>query len=369
MSTHTTSRRDFLKIASAAGVFFAIGVSPSGRLFAATLGHAAAENTGAEGEIELNNYILLTPDNTLTIFNPRPEMGQGTWQSMPALIAEELEVRLEEVQIRMSGGAKRHGQQGVGGSGSVRQSWIPLRKAGAAAREMLTSAAAQRWGVPTAECYAAGKQIHHRPSGKSLSYGELAADAAQLPVPKDPQLKDPKDFKILGKPTPRPDIPSKVNGSAVFGIDARVPGMLYASVQHCPLIHGKIVRFNAEAVAARPGVKKVFKTERPLPHKTVEAVAVVATSFWAALKARRALDIQWDNSGYENISTADYFRATHEKARTQDGHAYKDEKGNVKTAFASGAKVLDAHYESPFASHAQIEPMTATAWVQGKQVE
>ena len=142
MSTHTTSRREFLKVASAAGAFLAIGFSPSGRLFAATLG--AVSEGSAGGETELNNFILITPDNKITLFNPRPEMGQGTWQSMPALIAEELEVSLDEVDIRMTGGAKRHGPQGVGNSASVRESWIPLRQVGATAREMLTNAATKR---------------------------------------------------------------------------------------------------------------------------------------------------------------------------------------------------------------------------------
>ncbi len=369
MSTYTTSRREFLKVASAAGAFLAIGSSPTGRLFAATLGLSSEENTGDGSETELNNFILITPDNKITLFNPRPEMGQGTWQSMPALIAEELELSLDEVDIRMTAGAKRHGPQGVGGSASVRESWTPLRKVGAAAREMLTTAAANRWSVPAGECYAAGRKIHHRPSGKSLTYGELVADASKLEVPKEPKLKDPRDFKILGKPMPRPDIPSKVNGQAIFGLDATVPGMLYASVQHCPVIHGKIRQFNAEAVAAMPGVKHVIKTERKMPHKAVEAVAVVATSYWAALKARRALEIEWDNTGYENISTDDYFAATREKVAKQDGNDYSDTVGNVKTALASAAKTLEAQYETPFASHAQIEPMTALAWVQGDRVE
>ena len=369
MSAHTTSRREFLKVASAAGAFLAIGFGPSGRLFAATLGFAPGENTGADGETELNNFILITPDNKITLFNPRPEMGQGTWQSMPALIAEELEVRLEEVDIRMTAGAKRHGPQGSGGSASVRESWFPLRQVGAAAREMLTNAAAKRWGVPAETCYAADRKIHHRPSGKSLTYGELVADAAKMEIPKEPKLKDPKDFKILGKPMPRPDIPSKVNGQAIFGLDASVPGMLYASVQHCPVIHGKIRQFNADAVAAMPGVKHVIKTERKMPHKAVEAVAVVATSYWAALKARRSLDIEWDNGGYDKISTADYYAATREKAAKEAGNDYPDTVGNVKTALASATKKLEAQYETPFASHAPIEPMTALAWVKGDQAE
>lgn len=370
MATYTTSRRDFLKIASAAGAVLAIGFDHSGRLLAASLADLPQGEPEPDDAIELNNFILITPDNKITLFNPRPEMGQGTWQSMPALIAEELEVGLEDVDIRMTAGHKRHGPQSVGGSASVRQSWLPLRKAGAAAREMLVQAAAKQWNVPVADCFANGKQIHHRPSGKTLTYGELVADAAKLPVPADPKLKNPGDFRILGKPMPRPDTPAKVNGSAVFGIDAQVPGMLYASVQHCPVIHGKIVRFNAEAVAALPGVKHVIRTERKMPHKSVDAVAVVATSYWAAVKARRALEIEWDNSGgYDAISTESYFSATKARAGKEDGNAYADTLGNFKSAYAGGAIRVEAYYESPFASHAPIEPITATAWVRDDEVE
>ncbi|MFN4256906.1 MAG: molybdopterin cofactor-binding domain-containing protein [Saprospiraceae bacterium] len=365
-----TSRRQFLKTASAAGAFLAIGFGNAASLLAAPLRKILPEEfAGEAGEIELNNFILITPDNQITIFNPRPEMGQGTWQSMPALIAEELEVTLDMVDIRITSGAKRHGRQGVGGSGSVRQSWEPLRKVGAAAKEMLTKAAANRWGVAETECFAEGKKIHHRPSGKSLTYGELAADAAKLDVPAEPKLKDPKDFRILGKPQPRPDVPSKVNGSAVFGIDVKVPGMLYASVQHCPVIHGKVLKFNEEAIRQMPGVRHVIKTERKMPHKAVEAVAVVADTYWAAVKARRALEIEWDNAGYEQISTDDYFAKTHAKALSDDGVAYPDAVGDVKTALAGAAQVIESQYETPFASHAQIEPVNATAWVQGDRAE
>ena len=365
MSTIPTSRREFLKIAGKAGAFLMVGFNQAGSLFAAPL----QDLEGVAGEVELNSFILITPDNRITIFNPRPEMGQGTWQAMPALIAEELEVDFSQIDIRITTGDKRHGPQGVGGSGSVRGSWIPLRKAGAAAKEMLVKTAAKRWNAAESDCYAQSAKVIHRPSGKKLTYGELVAEAALLEVPKEPKLKDSKDFKIIGKPIQRPDIPAKINGSAIFGIDVKVPGMLYASVEHCPVIHGTVKSFNAEEVLKLPGVKHVIKTERKMPHKAVEAVAVLATSYWAAVKGRRALKVEWDNSGYENMSTADYFAEARRKVATQDGVAYPDAVGDVKTAFAGAAKVLEAVYESPFASHAQIEPVNATAWVQGDKAE
>lgn len=366
MSDYTSTRREFLRIMGQAGAVLAIGIGPAGNLLAGPrkMTHAG----GAGTETGLNTFILITPDNKITIFNPRPEMGQGTWQSMPALIAEELGVTFDQIDIRITTGEKRFGDQWVGGSSSVRQSWIPLRQIGAAAREMLIKAAATRWKGAEADCYTENAKVWHRASKKSFTFGELVADAAKLEVPKEPKLKDPKDFTILGKPTPRPDVPPKVNGKAEFGIDVKVPGMLYATMQRCPVIHGKVVSFNEAEVAAMPGVKAVFKTERKMPHKSVDAVAVVATNYWSALKARQALQIEWDNTGYENISTEKYFAECRAKVG-QEGNSYPDGVGDVKAGFAKAAKVLEAQYETPFTAHAPIEPMNATVFVQGNKAE
>ncbi len=356
-----TSRREFLKTASAAGAFLAVGFGGTGKIFA--LQSLDGAEAAINGATELNTFILIAADNWITIFNPRPEMGQGTWQSMPALIAEELEVDLRQVEVRITNGEGKYGQaQWVGGSTAVRMSWLPMRKVGAAAREMLIKAAAKRWGVAESSCYAENGSVHHINTSSSLRYGDLVEEAAKLEVPKNPVLKAAKDFKILGKPFPRPDIPSKVNGSAVFGIDVELPGMVYASVQHCPVIHGKILGFNEEEVRQMPGVKAVFRTERALPHKNVEGVAVVASSYWAAVKARQSLQIEWDNSGYDQISTKSYFDQARQKAETQDGASYPDVVGDVKSAFQTAKKVVTAIYETPFAAHAPIEPMNATAW-------
>ena len=363
-----SSRREFLKNASAAGAFLAVGLGGAGKIFA----FSGISDTNAEiNEVtELNTFILLSADSRITIFNPRPEMGQGTWQSMPALIAEELEVDPAMVDVRITDGTPKYGQaQWVGGSTAVRMSWTALRKVGAAAKEMLIKAAANRWQIAERACFAPNGRVFQKNTSNSSSYGELAGEAARLEVPKNPVLKDPKDFNILGKPMPRPDIPLKVNGSAVFGIDVEVPGMLYATVQHCPVIHGKIVNFNAEEVLQMPGVKGVFRTERTLPHKKVEGVAIVATSYWAAVKARQALQVEWDNTGYTQISTKEYFAQARQKAASQDGAAYDDVVGDVKSAFKISKTVLEAVYETPFAAHAPIEPMNATALVKGDQVE
>ncbi|MFZ4427118.1 MAG: molybdopterin cofactor-binding domain-containing protein [Saprospiraceae bacterium] len=356
-----TSRREFLKTASAAGAFLAVGFGGAGKIFALQAVNGAVVDLN--GATELNTFILIGTDNRVVIFNPRPEMGQGTWQSMPALVAEELEVDLRQVEVRITNGEGKYGQgQWVGGSTAVRMSWGPMRKVGAAAREMLIKAAAKRWGVAESSCYAENGSVHHINTGSSLRYGDLVEEAAKLEVPKNPTLKAAKDFKILGKPFPRPDIPSKVNGSAVFGIDVALPGMLYASVQHCPVIHGKILSFNEDEVRQMPGVKAVFRAERALPHKNVEGVAVVASSYWAAVKARQALQIEWDNSGYDQISTKQYFEQARQKAAAMDGASYPDAVGGVKAAFQTAKKVVEAVYETPFAAHAPIEPMNATAW-------
>lgn len=364
----TSSRREFLKTASAAGAFLAVGLGGAGKIFA--FAQLPENELELNSSTELNTFILISGDNRITIFNPRPEMGQGTWQSMPALIAEELEVDPAQIEVRITDGTEKYGPaQWVGGSTAVRMSWTPMRKVGAAAREMLIKAAANRWQIAESACYAEKGRVFQKNSGNSFTYGELVAEAARLEVPKNPVLKDPKDFKILGKPTPRPDVPLKVNGTAVFGIDVEVPGMLYATVQHCPVIHGKLLNFNEEEIKQMPGVKAVFRTERTLPHKKVEGVAIVASSYWAAIKARQSLQIEWDNSGYTQISTADYFAQARQKAATQEGAAYEDAVGDVKSALQKAKTALEAVYETPFAAHAPIEPMNATASVTGDQVE
>ncbi|MDJ1495359.1 molybdopterin-dependent oxidoreductase [Cytophagaceae bacterium DM2B3-1] len=357
--TVDTSRRHFLKLTG----LLAIGFSLPGQASSVL---NKVEPVAAE--LELTPFILLTKEGKITIFNTSPDMGQGTWQSVPSLLAEELEVSLTDVEIRQTAGLAKHRMQFSGGSSSIRAQWEPLRKAGAAAREMLTQAAANTWKVPVSECYAKEGKIYHKPSNKSLSYGELVEQASKLEVPKEPKLKDPKDFKILGKVLPRPDVPSKTNGTALFGLDAKVPGMLYASIQRCPVIHGKVVSVDDAETKKIPGVKKVLRAERKMPHKTVETVAVLAENYWAALQGRKALKIQWDNTGYDKISTDNYYAKLRQAAK-EPGNELKGKKGDVDKALATASKKLEAQYETPFAAHAMIEPENAIAWVQGDKVE
>jgi isoquinoline 1-oxidoreductase subunit beta len=376
-------RRDFIQL----GSIFSIGiVLPNATKAASRL---QVFNTGeALAALELNSFILITKENKITIFNPRPEMGQGTTQSMPALIAEELEVGMDQIEILRSNGLAKHGSQSAGGSTSVRQLWKPLREVGAAAREMLINAAAKRWEVNEKDCYAERAKVYHRPSGKSLLYGELVEDAAKLDIPKEPKLKEQKEFKILGKAEKRSDIPLKVNGKADFGIDTRVPNMLYASVERSPVIQGKVLSFDDSEALKVKGVQKVVKVLRRLDNQTFEGVAVVATNSWAAMQGRKALKVTWGNGDFDEVSTTTYYEEAYKKVK-EKGVLYENPKedtpkegevkaekilaksplGDVDAALnLSGVTMVEGVYETPFAAHAPIEPLNATAWVQGDKV-
>src|SRR6185503_16680009 len=238
------NRRNFIKFTGITGVGLVVGLSLKGRNGVATV--AALKDDAAL--YDLTPFIIIEKNGTITLFNPRPEMGQGTFQSIPSLIAEELEVSLDAVIIKQTGGEKIFGRgQFAGGSSSVRSDYFTLRKAGASAKEMLVTAASQQWKVPVEECYAENAKVYHKPSGKSISYGDLAEAASKIEVPREPKLKDPKDFRLLGKNTPRPDIPLKSSGKAMFGIDVVVPGMVYASVEHCPVFGAKLVSYDDAA--------------------------------------------------------------------------------------------------------------------------
>lgn len=357
------TRRDFLKATSLLAIGFSLP----------TIGKANSSvykiDTLSTAGLELNPYILINDLGKITLFNARPDMGQGTYQSLPLLLAEELEVTLDQVEIRNTDGQGKYGDQLSGGSSSIRTRWTPMRKAGAAVREMLISAAAKKWQVPVNECFAENAKVIHKPTDKSFTYGELVEEASKLEVPKDPKVKDKKDFKLLGKSVARPEIPSKVNGTAVFGMDANVPGMLFASIERSPTIHGKILSFDDSETKKIKGVKYVVKTERAMPHKTVEAVAVVADNYWAALKGRKALKIRWDAQGSDKISTDAYFIDLQDIAKTKGEIYPKDTYGDVDKSLASATKKLTATYQTPFVSHSAIEPQNATVWVQGDKVE
>ena len=214
-------------------------------------------------ETELNPYIFIDSDGKITLFNNRPEIGQGTYEAIPMIIAEELEVDIANINIMPSPADRaKYGDQMVVGSRSIQSNYNLMRRVGASAKEMLITAAAAKWNIPAEKCYAENAIVINRNSGAKFSYGDLVADAKKLKAPENPILKDPKDFTIIGKSFPRRDIPLKVNGETKFGIDIKVPGMLYASIERSPVILGKLVRFNDEKAKAVKGVKYVLKTQR-----------------------------------------------------------------------------------------------------------
>ena len=267
MQSIDTTRRNFLKTTGLAGVGLMLGFSGFGKDVA-----VKKLATGPLLDLEINPFILIKTDGSITLINPRPDMRQGSTQAAPSLIAEELEVRLDQVSLIQSDGRDKYGSQQSGGSSTVRELWTPLRQAGAAAKEMMTEVAAQRWNVAVTDCYAREGKIWLKNSDKSFSYGELVEDASKLPVPSNPVLKDPKDFKILGKYNKRLDVPSRVTGQAVYGIDIELPGMVYACILHAPMIHGKVVSIDDTEAKKIPGVLEVVKTQRPMPHRRADAV-------------------------------------------------------------------------------------------------
>ena len=319
-------------------------------------------------DLELSPYILITKDNKITILCPRPDMGQGTTQSMPMLVAEELGVSMEQINIIFTSGASKYGSQLSGGSSSVRTRWKPMRQAGAAAREMLTHAAANRWGIAQSDCFCENGKIVNTKTKAALSFGELVDDASKLEVPKEPKLKSPKDFKMIGKSLPRLDIPAKTNGKAQFGIDFKMPNMVYAVLLHAPHIHGKIKSIDDTAALKIAGVRKVLKAERSMPHKTVDCVAVIADNTWAAMEGRKALNVEWEASDFTKVSTDAYF-ADLQRRKTEEGFTIDDKKGSITEGFKAAATTIEAEYITPFTAHAPIEPENATAWVQGDKVE
>ncbi|GAB3944659.1 xanthine dehydrogenase family protein molybdopterin-binding subunit [Spirosoma harenae] len=352
------SRRDFLKAASLTGAAFALGLSSTDALASPVLNLSMAPLE----TVELTPYILIEKTGRIILMNPRPEIGQGTFQSVPALIAEELEVSLDKVTIRQTGGETKFGgmwSQAVGGSGSIRGGYKQMRKVGASAREMLIKAASDQWNVPVDECFAENATVIHKPTGKKLTYGQLAEAAAKLPVPKEPALKDPKQFTILGKSVPRPDVPLKVTGQATFGIDAKVPGMVYASIERCPVLGSKLVSFDGAKSLKVKGVQKVVKVERIMGKNRYEGVAVIADTYWAALQGRKSLTVKWDHQQHDSFNSAEYEKSLRELAK-QDG-VVGHNAGDFDKTFAESPTKLEAFYETPMVSHSTMEPMNALA--------
>ena len=313
-----------------------------------------------------NAFVHIADDNTITLISARSEMGQGVYTSMPMLIAEELNVDIKKIQVAFAppgkayGNALLFGLQLTGGSTSVREGWEKLRMAGAQTRMMLISAAAQQWGVDAATLKAVDGRVLGA-NGKSATYGSLAAAAAKLPAPEKVTLKDPSEFRIVGKRVTRLDTPAKVNGTAIFGMDVKLPGMVYASLAMCPVIGGTVKSFDAARAKTMPGVVDVVQ----IP----DGVAVVAGTYWQARKARETLSIVWDEGANANLSTQAMFDSTRAAAIAGKGAIpVRPPVGDADDGIARGANVVRAEYLSQNVTHSPMEPMNFTAHVDNGKV-
>lgn len=354
------SRRAFLARSAVAGGGLLLGLSLPPvvrRVFAQEAAPAAAPP-----KIIPNAFIRIAPDDTVTIFLKHSEMGQGISTSLPMAVAEELEcdwqnVRCEHAPADLVYAHTAFGVQMTGGSTSTWESFDQLRTAGAAAREMLIAAAAAQWGVPARECRAENGFVVH--GWRRARFGELATAAAELPVPEAPKLKDPKDWKLLGRPMHRLDNPEKTTGRAEFGIDVRRPGLLTALVARSPVFGGKVRSFNAGKAKAVPGVVDVVE----IP----SGVAVLAEHFWAARLGRNALEIDWDAGSMAGHSTAAQLEDFRKRVKTPGAVAVA--KGSVEKAFSRAAQELEAEYEVPYLAHAMMEPLNCTAEIKDGSCE
>jgi CO/xanthine dehydrogenase Mo-binding subunit len=353
------SRREFVTVLAAAGGGLLVGYRVGeGRRVAstATIGSASAATPPGFAP---NAFIRIGPDGGITLIMPQVEMGQGTYTSMPMLLAEELEVAPDQIRLEHAPPDNRlyanpfFGEQMTGASSSVRAFYEPLRRAGATARAMLVAAAAASWNVDPASCRAQKGVVTHTPTGRTLTYGVLAAKAAALPVPDKVTLKDPKDFTLIGTPAKRLDTPSKVNGTAQYGIDVRLPGMLIATVAASPVLGGKITGIDEQKAKAVPGVRQIVRLD--------DAVAVVADHMWAAKQGLAALAIRWDDGPNAKLSTADIVQGLAKASETAGVTGRKD--GDPVSALAGAAKKVEAVYESPFLAHVTMEPMNCTVHV------
>jgi CO/xanthine dehydrogenase Mo-binding subunit len=339
------SRREFVAAGIAAGTGLVVG------FYLPRAGRSTKE------VFSPNAYLRITPDNKITIVVARSEMGQGVRTALPMILAEELEADWKQIEIEQAGASTLYGDQTTGGSASVKTTWDPMRKAGAAAREMLISAAALTWGVPRSSCAAVEGSILHGASKRRLSYGALVAKAATLPIPTDAPLKQSKDYKIVGQRLARVDTPSKVKGEAVFGIDFRMPGMKYAVLSRCPTIGGKLVKFDDAESKKIAGVIYVGKISDA-------AVAVVADSVWGAMEGRRLLNVSWEEGPNKDLNTPAVMESLKQAAPKKGVSLYSV--GDVSKV--TGRRVA-AEYRLPFMAHAPMETGNCTAHYQATACE
>jgi len=359
------ARRKFLQLTAMSGAGVALGyMLVSGK--DPKIVHVDIGDDSLEAEV--NPYIFIDSKGKITLFNHRPEMGQGTYEAIPMIIAEELEVNIDDVNIMPSPANRdKYGDQMVVGSRSIGGNYDLMRKIGASAKEMFVATAAAKWKVSPEQCYAENGFVINKNSSTKFSYGQLVTDAKKITPSNNPKLKDPKDFKIIGKSFPRRDIPMKTNGAAKFGIDIQVPGMLYASIERSPLLLAKLVSFDDTKAKTVVGVKYILKTQREVFGQVREGVAVIADNYWSALQGRKLLEIKWDNGDLEKWTT-EKIKENYVQVKTLDGEVFQ-QKGDVPQAIQNGAIKVDASYETPYQTHAPMEPMNVVVSVEKDKIQ
>jgi isoquinoline 1-oxidoreductase subunit beta len=362
MKTSITRRHFVVASASAAGGL-AISVALPGLADAASIGTQAWGPESAPNEI--NAFLAIDPDGSILIRSPHNEMGQGAITALPMIVAEELECDWSKVRVEYASPSRNlreknvYGEMTTVGSRGVRTSWQMLLQAGASARERLIGAAAQRWNVSASDCEAANSKVTHKPTGRTLDYGTLAADAANIKLDKEPPIRTADQFKLIGKRLPRLDTPLKINGSAKFAIDTRLPDMVYAAVAACPVFGGKLKSVDDAPAKGRRGILQVVKLDN--------AVVVVADRFWRAKETLALLKPEWEVGEAGNTDSAQFAKLYRE---TLDGpmvSARND--GDVDDAFGKGGKIVEAVYEAPHLAHATMEPLNATVHLQPDKLE
>ena len=375
MKTTNINRRLFLQVTALAGGGFMLGLYPR----AAAL---AQGGRPAPQPLVPSNFISIAPNGQVTITSKNTEIGQNIHNTLPMLIAEELDVDWKDVKIVRADADNKYGPQFTGGSSATPMNWDPMRQVGAAARQMLIAAASSTWGVAATECSTASGRVHHKASNRSLTYGELAAKAATMPVPdlRSVKLKDPKDYKIIGTSTISVEMKEIVTGKPIFGIDVTMPGMLYAVFQRTPVMGGKAVSANLDAIKAMKGVKHAFIVEgRPLPNNYPNylfedagfesGVAIVADSWWAAQSAREKLEVKWDFGKWSTQDSAENAKKAQELSQQTPARTLRQD-GDVETVFKrDDIKAVESPYVFPFIAHGTMEPQNCTAHYKDGKLE
>jgi isoquinoline 1-oxidoreductase beta subunit len=355
------TRRSFLHVSALAGGGMLIGTYIEPKV--------SAQQT-PQPPVEPNAFIRIARDGTVTLVSRNPEIGQGIKNMLPMLIAEELDVDWKTVKVEQADFDEKYGLQTTGGSRAASNNWMPMRRVGAAGRQMLIAAAAKTWGVPESECFASNGRVYHRSTDRSLGYGELAATAATLPSPdlNSVKLKEASAYKIIGRATPNVDTPYITTGKPIYGIDFTMPGMLYAVYQKCPVFGGKVVSANLDELKKMPGIRHVFTVDHSVDLGPVmkgdpglePGIAIVADTWWAAQSARKKLDVKWDEGSAAEQSSDAFAKRAEELSKQAPQRTLKND-GNVDDTLKTAKKVVEASYTYPFISHAPLEPRNCSA--------